>query len=303
MIRRLYTSTSAETDRLRATASPETRPQHPAGQSHVALPKFAPRLHIEPVGISDPAAAESTVAEWSTNEGVKLHGYRAAGYGWITAPGLAAYRFQATGPVVASPDGGSNARIDEVWLSSVLPLVVQARGTQVLHASGVSSEAGVVALGGVSGAGKSTLAAALMQRGHEIVSDDALPFRIDDGRAFVCPLPFTLRLRSGATALLNLEERGPVRAEPPRAPLRSLVIVDPDDGAERPELASPLASNEAIGVLLPQLYCFSLDESKDALTRDLLALVRVVPVFRLKYPRRPESLEPAVEALRRLLDG
>ncbi len=74
-----------------------------------------------------------------------LHGFRAGGSGWVSIPGVAAYGFTDAGPVTAVSDGVPRRRardeVEDAWVRSVLPLVVQARGTQVLHASAVAGRA------------------------------------------------------------------------------------------------------------------------------------------------------------------
>jgi hypothetical protein len=264
--------------------------------------EIAPSLVIEAVSVVDSTAAESGVAEWPTNDGLSLYGYRAGGYRWLHVPGLAAYRFSTEGPVIASPEGGSRVRIHAVWLSSVLPLVVQARGTQVLHASAVASPRGIVALCGDSSSGKSTLAAALMQRGHEIAADDALPFAVDGDRAFGFPLPFAVRLRPASAALLGIEHVGAERPRSAPARLRALVLVRPTESSVAPVLSAiPRPSGATVGQLLPHLYCFSLEEGKEQLMRAAFALVKTVPTLRLAYPQRPESVAAASDALEDLL--
>ena len=302
-------STSEEMGRRPKIASPGRRVTHPlAGRNReLRALQLAPQLAVEGVPISSPLVAETEVAEWSTNEGVNLYGYRAGGYSWITGPGVAAYRFSSDGPVLASPDGSDDSRIEAVWLSSVLPLVVQARGTQVIHASAVAGTSGFVVLCGVSGAGKSTLAAALMQRGHELIADDALPFRLEDDCAVGYPLPVSLRLRRPSAEMLGIEERSDRVAPREPGPISALVILNPDPTDARIavfEALTPPVPNragEVVAELLPHLYCFSLAEGKEQLVRDLFALVRAVRVLRLDYPQRPERLVVTCEVLEGLL--
>ena len=251
---------------------------------------------------------EHEVAEWATNAGVIIRGYRAGGYDWIAAPGVAVYRFAATGPVVASALGDDTERVESLWLSSVLPLVVQARGTQVLHASAVSGRNGIVALCGLSGAGKTTLAAALMRRGHQLVADDALAFRVEAQEIVAHPLPFELRLRPGTAGLLGVDAATmPVRALP-KGRLSAVVVLKP---ISRPDtttvslkpafLPIEAGSAEIVAEMLPHLYCFSLREGKEALVRELFALLRSLPVLALDYAQRPESISGMCEELEELL--
>ena len=194
-------------------------------------------------------------------------------------------------------------------MSSLLPLVLQARGTQVLHASAIVGKTGIVVLCGVSGAGKSTLAAALMQRGHTLAADDAVPFRVQGGRACAYPLPFSLRLRPEGAALLGLDQRTAPAAPIASGRLNALVILVPrrsdkatDHAVEVGTLSPMSASAELVGELVPHLYCFSLAESGERLARDVLDLAVCVPVFRFDYPQHPEALADACETLETLLE-
>ena len=92
----------------------------------------------------------ANAARWPLNDDRELIGYRAGGLGWLTIPGVATYRFADTGDVEATSDGAGPVEIEDAFVRSVLPLVVQARGTQVLHASAIAAPGGVVALAGLS---------------------------------------------------------------------------------------------------------------------------------------------------------
>ena len=257
----------------------------------------APVLAIGRVDVVPVEKAEGSVARWEANDAVVLRGYRAAGWGWIAVPGIAAFRFGESGEVVAVPDGASAELIEDTWLRSVLPLVVQARGTQVLHASAVSAAKGVVAFCGLSGAGKSTLAGALAKRGLTPVADDALPFETAAQGVTVLPLPFRMRLRAGSPDALGMPELGETRtAADAHSALAALVLLDPQSSAAGPELV-PLSASDAFGALMPQAYCFSLEEGKEELVSAYLELVRRVPAFTLTYVQELDRLDEAVELL------
>lgn len=245
----------------------------------------------------EPGRADGPVARWETNAGVELAGYRSGGFGWLVLPGVAAFRFDAEGAVVASPAGGSQAEVRDVWLRSVLPLVVQARGTQVLHASAVAGpDRRIIALCGVSTAGKSTLAAALAERGHELVADDALPFTVEGDAVLAHPLPFALRLREPVALdarLVRSRETGAAEG-----PLAAVVLLEP--GPVGPAL-EPVPAADAVGALMPHAYCFALDEGKEALVGAYTALAAAIPVRRLRYVQEPERLAGAVGALEELI--
>ena len=238
------------------------------------------------------------------NDGHAIEGYRTAdGVGWITVSGVAAYRFAAEGPVEAASLGGDVEAIEDTWLRSVLPLVVQARGTQVLHASAVYGSAGVVALCGVSTAGKSTVCAALARTGIAAVADDALGFEVDGGKATALTLPFALRLRSASASYLDLPFVAARGVGGETLALRAIVILEPND--DLPSSPSLLAVSPAkgVGALMPHAYCFSLDAGKEELVRSYAALAAAIPISRLRFQRHLGTLDAMVERVRHVLDG
>jgi len=95
------------------------------------------------------------------------------------------FRFLAdeSGVVAISDAEVSPGLVEDAYFRNVLPLVMQLRGHEVLHASAVSTPGGLVVLCGVSGAGKSTFASALSARGHRVWADDAVVLKIDSNDA------------------------------------------------------------------------------------------------------------------------
>src|SRR6266480_4230280 len=116
---------------------------------------LVPTLRHAEFDAPDPSQADGDVSRWEANDGIVLYGFRSSGYGWATVEGLGSYRFEAAGDVQVVSDGGAPEAIEDAWYRSVLPLVLQARGTQVLHASAVAGPDGAVALCGASTSGKS----------------------------------------------------------------------------------------------------------------------------------------------------
>jgi hypothetical protein len=281
-----------------------------------------PELELAAIQIAGESAADGLISRWETNDGSPMAGYRAAGAAWIVIPGIAAFRFADDGPVVARPDGASETMIREAWLRSVLPLVVQARGFQVLHASAISTGKGVLAICGVSTSGKSTLAAAMHARGHVVVADDALGFAPADEVVLIqhdvrprveppqgagtgviaLTLPFQVRLRPAPAALLDLPDVVVAGAGGAAIELRHIVILDPDT-AEPAARVTREAASAAVGSLMPHAYCFALDEEKEALVRAYALLADRVSIWRLRYPPDIERLDETVSVLEGLLDA
>lgn len=264
---------------------------------HCVVPAF--ELRDVPTLASE--HAEGPVAQWPANDGLVLHGYRAGGFGWVAIPGLAVYRFDDD-EAVAVPDGADAGAIEDAWLRSVLPLVVQGRGRQVLHASAVAAPHGIVALSGSSTAGKSTLAAALGQRGFMIVADDALGFTPEDDAIVAVPLPFRILLRPTAQERLGLPAVVAGEAAP-SAPLEQVVILRPASTPLDVPTTTVLTASDAFGALMPHAYCFALDAGKEELVAAYLALVRTVPVVELSYRQELGRLEETLDVLEEVVLG
>jgi hypothetical protein len=229
-----------------------------------------------------------------------LLGYEAAtGQRQIVVPGLATFSFCAAGGVDATPAVADlEDTIHDVWVRSILPLVLQSRGTQVLHCSAfVKPNRSFVALCGRTRAGKSTLAAALMQRrGLRIAADDALPFTARAPGAVAHPLPFRLRLRRSAAGALGLPAVAVVVGEPdPPSSIEAIVVLEPGQ-TDYPRLQT-LTPARAFGRLMPHAYCFSFEGSKSDLIEQYTTLTDAVDVFALGYPQRLERIDEVLDAL------
>jgi hypothetical protein len=154
---------------------------------------------------------------------------------------------------------------DEILLDChyrvALPLALQLFGCEVLHASAVRTDAGVVAFCAISETGKSTTVAALTRRGYRLWADDAVVFEnIENGRAHAVSIPCRMRLHRDAADFLRLdgapfEWTGAAETD---APLAAVCVLrrklDARDGAE----IHRLGSIEALTELMPHAYCFSL---------------------------------------------
>lgn len=68
----------------------------------------------------------------------------------------------------------SLATIRHLLIDQVLPLIVNLRGGEALHATAVATPAGVCAFTGRAGSGKSTLAASFVLSGYPLICDDCL---------------------------------------------------------------------------------------------------------------------------------
>ncbi|MDP9280271.1 MAG: hypothetical protein M3P00_12695 [Gemmatimonadota bacterium] len=269
------------------------------------LPELSIRV-AQPGDVLWPSEAEDEVRFWPANPGLELFGYSGRTYNWVHASGWATFRFRPDDlRVDAFPDDGRDpSTIREIYEQSVLPLILQAAGREVLHASAVHDGESVFAFAGVSTSGKSTLAHALARRNVSLWADDAVAFFVEgEALVMVASLPFTPRLRPGAPTLA----KAPLKIAPPRrradAPLACVILLRPEElapGDVRFERERP---SEAFAYLLRHAYCFSLDDTgrNRQMIREYLRLVERVPVWTLRFRRRPEDLPRISGELERFL--
>lgn len=210
------------------------------------------------------------------------------GWHWVDVPTVASFSFALpTEAVTAIPHPPRRPElIRETYLRSVLPVVLQAGGLEVLHASAVQMPRGVVVLCGASGAGKSTLAVALSRRGYSHWADDVVALDMTGPQASAVPLPFEVRLRPEAAALFGEEPAVTQRARAAGEPARLLalcVLSRGDDG--RDGVAAEHLGTNAIPTLLSHAYCYSLQHAafKRRMVEHYLELVARVPVFEVRF--------------------
>ena len=93
-------------------------------------------------------------------------------------------------------------------VGTIFGILLHQRGLVVLHASAVEQNGRAAVFLGTSGAGKSTLAAALVQRGYRLVTDDFCVVSLDDeGRPIVDPDGRLPKLWTQAIKSLDLGDR------------------------------------------------------------------------------------------------
>lgn len=229
--------------------------------------------------------------------------YPAAGRVRLHFPGLVGFELSPEEDTVrATP----YSALDRDWLrgvfsSSVIPLILQARGLEVLHASGVLGRRGVVALCADSGVGKSTLAMALASRGHRPWADDAVAIDLRGGAAVCLALPFRLRPRSTEPRDLPvLEDMG---LSPQRTSMLAGVVCLERSSGPSPAVLKKLGAADAFPAMLRHAYCLRLFDraEKTRLACHYLNLAERVPAFELRYGSGRRALEAAVDELEELL--
>jgi hypothetical protein len=120
----------------------------------------------------------------------ETHGYR------LRFPEIADFLVDSEGREIVCEAGPETppATLRHLLLDQVLPLVLNLRGRQALHATAVLTPHGVCAFAGPAGAGKSTLAASFLLAGYPVLSDDCLVLEEDDKTILATPAYPGLRL-------------------------------------------------------------------------------------------------------------
>lgn len=266
-----------------------------------------------------PSVADRGLHVWRDHDGtVAAYGYTMGGLHWMYLPGLASFCFgEDADRVMAIPHGRAQEDlIRDAYHRNVLPMVLQTRDREVLHASAVLTPCGVVALCAVSGTGKSTTAFALSRQGWPLWADDAVAFEISEAGPTAIPLPFGVRLLPEATAFFGryraAENRLPNRGARDRgvskpAPLAVLLVLDRIQGENSGEAAVPrirrLPANQAFLDVLAHAYCFDLQDTKRKRTmmRRYLDLVSRTPVFEVRFRAGVETLPVVLNGITQLL--
>lgn len=206
---------------------------------------------------------------------------------------------------------------DQGWrlflLGSALAYLCLQRGLFPLHAASLRIGGRTLAIAGHSGAGKSTLAAALVRRGHGLLSDDLTVLRGADGSGPIEVLPAFPRLKLWREAIdaLQIPADGlsPVREGMEKYDLSPHVGFDPSAAAldgvlllsEAPE---PSLHRHGAAAALPQLHRYlsrphAAQELglRAAMFAQAAAISRTVPVWSLQRPRRFDALEATVDLI------
>lgn len=153
-----------------------------------------------------------------------LEGATASGPSWqlageaflLTVPGVIRMLLIAGREIRFATEAGISAEEAAIFLSSTgFGILLHQRGRIVLHASAVRVQDSAVLFCGPSGAGKSTLAAALVDSGYDLVTDDFCGISIHaDGAPWVEPDGRQLKLWQNSIERLSLADRRAAAVRP-----------------------------------------------------------------------------------------
>ena len=228
----------------------------------------------------------------------------------VDLPDLASFAYdRGAGHVTAIPRRPlSPGLILDIYHHCVLPLILPALGTEVLHASAVVGEAGVAALCGVSGTGKSTIAVALARRGYAIWADDAVAVDMGEPQPWAIPLPFTVRLGADAARFVDAAgEREPAAAaapvDPRPVPLAVLCILRRSPDVTASVAVERLEAAGACREALAHAYCFSVKDpaQKRRTIQNYLTLTARVPAYEIRFRPGLEHLPAVLDAIQAMV--
>jgi len=140
----------------------------------------------------------------------------------MTVPGVIRMLLTAGREIRYAPDDGVAIEEAAIFISGTgFGILLHQRGRVVLHASAVRVGNEAVLFCGASGAGKSTLAAALGERGYDLVTDDFCGVAMRDGRPWIEPDARQHKLWQQAIEALDVTER---RADAVRTQLQKYYV-------------------------------------------------------------------------------
>ena len=284
-----------------------------------AGPTRLPRLVVTPAGhgASDADAAPLAGAEaWLDAKGGVFAYCRVRGdVSSILLPGVATFRFAPDGDaVLAEPDPSvAPETVPATYDRHVLPLVLQALGTEVLHASAVRGPRGVAVFCGGTGTGKSTVAFGLSCRGYPLWADDAVALEFSEGAVRAARLPFEPRLRPSAAQFFGASSAaggggaaggGEATGEGAFAPVACVAILCRATGP-RAVAVRRLGGGAALAAVLPHAQCFRLDDRdpKRRMIERYLALTSRVPVLAVDFALGFDVLPAVLDRIERVALG
>jgi hypothetical protein len=263
-----------------------------------------------PVAVPQPDVDSPATQVWDAPDGTAAaYFYLVDEDYWALIPGIGAFRVSPEGNVLAAPeDGAPFSLVVDAYRRTVLPQALQFYGREVLHASAVVTDRGVVGFCAYSQTGKSTLAFGLGERGYEPWADDALAFETGSEGARALALPFAVRLRPRSQEFFDVQplpaeerpESGTITVGSEVLPIAALCVLSRGDGPVSIERVAP---GDAVTSLLPHAYYVSLEEGalKERMVRAYLELASLVPVYKLRFPAGLDQLPTVMDELERVV--
>lgn len=252
--------------------------------------------------------ANARVEIWRNHAGaVYAYGGTLGEECWMHVPGLASFRFSASGNEVSASvsHGVEEGAVVDTYRRRVLPMALQVGGREVLHASAVRSPDGIIALCGSSLTGKSTIAFGLSQRGYELWGDDAFIFEPGADGTVALSVPFEIRLRPASANWFGQPAIPADNRELPyeRAPVNAVCILRRTTDERPPVVVRRLPFAEAFTNLLTHACWFTMkdDDDKRRVINHYMDLAAQTPVFDVAFKTGLEHLDDVLNAIEKII--
>jgi serine kinase of HPr protein (carbohydrate metabolism regulator) len=221
----------------------------------------------------------------------------------ICFPGLATFAFrpgESEARVGPEPDAPRRV-VEDLFLTTAMPLLLQSEGFEALHASAVQTGGGVVACCGFSGSGKTTVAYGLARRGHPVWADDTVLLVPGDAQTAWSSLrlPHAFNLRPGAKRFFGIRHDSEALVETATADKDRLAAVVALRRESRSTVeVGRLPLGASVTALMPHAYCFFAEEGREGRTAAAyLDLAARVPVFQARLPDDFTEFDRVVDEL------
>lgn len=269
----------------------------------------------DPIDVSAPSPeprddAGELIIEWTPTKEVPFEGRLYADNGrfrlWIAGSGW--YVVDPAAPSILLPDEPNVVRREERLWSVPAMLCMFARGDLPLHAAAVEVDGGAVVFGAPRTFGKTTLAAAFLDAGHRLLSEDVTCVRPAE-RPLVIPGPAMLRVRRDVAERLEVAGTTPVgepddrihlavipeaRGDCRPVPIRAVVLLRGSEGGFRVEAVPQTRAVQELWTLSSKLPT---DADRAGCFEALVDLAGSVPVLNFYRPLRLDDLPRSVEFL------
>jgi hypothetical protein len=231
----------------------------------------------------------------------------------LALPGLGRLRISGGNRITVDAPRAAHAELQPFLLGAGLSRLAQQRGLVSLRGCAASKDGAAVLVLGPSAAGKSTLAAALLQRGYSLLSDDGVLF--DPGTGLVLPTHSRLKLWPDALDALNIPPGFVTRMRPgtekrilpaaafdrePRPP-RAVFLLSSHSSLERPD-RERVSGKTALMALLTHVDAPRLARQGPAAARNFSGCARLgksAPVHVLRRTTRLSDLGTLADAVER----
>lgn len=247
------------------------------------------------------------------------HNWVAPGKLLLTQPGIARYLVEDGRHIGVAPCAGADPAALALH-TAVSPLagILHQRGRIVLHASGVLTRGGALLFAAPSGLGKSTLAAALVARGHALVTDDMAVVEREAERWRVFPGPARLKLWPDSLDALDVDPAPlqPIRdgiakrflpmAVPGSSAVALAGVVGLDiHGARAGVEVERLSREKAVALLMHNTFRRRMQEAVGGVGNNLSRLAPLaaeVPCFAVRRSARGFALAALADAIEALAE-